>query len=148
MPLGSLLPKRSRIAGLGIVTLARLSGRPIIPIAVVTRRRFDFNSWDRASLGKPFGRGAIVLGDLIRVAPDADDAALEVARRAVEAGLDTCAQEFWSQLPETVGGFLGLDDDHMLFAGMALGYRDDEAPINALRTRRAPFEAFAQMRGF
>ena len=82
------LPKRPRIAGLGIVTLARLSGRPIIPIAVVTRRRFDFNSWDRASLGKPFGRGAIVLGDLIRVAPDADDAALEVARRAVEAGLD------------------------------------------------------------
>jgi nitroreductase len=67
---------------------------------------------------------------------------------AVEAGLDTCAQEFWSQLPETVGGFLGLDDDHLLFAGMALGYRDDDAPINSLRTRRAPFEAFAQMRGF
>jgi hypothetical protein len=82
------LPKRPRIAGLGIVTLARLSGRPIIPIAVVTRRRFDFNSWDRASLGKPFGRGAIVVGDLINVAPDADDAALEAARRAVEAGLD------------------------------------------------------------
>lgn len=82
------LPKRPRIAGLGIVTLARLSGRPIIPIAVVTRRRFDFNSWDRASLGKPFGRGAIVLGDLIHVAPEADDAALEAARRAVEAGLD------------------------------------------------------------
>jgi lysophospholipid acyltransferase (LPLAT)-like uncharacterized protein len=82
------LPKRPRIAGLGIVMLARLSGRPIVPTAVVTRRRFDFNSWDRASLGKPFGRGAIVIGDLIHVAPDADDEALEAARRAVEAGLD------------------------------------------------------------
>ena len=65
--------KVARVAGLGIVTLARLSGRPIAPMAVVTSRRFDFNSWDRASIGKPFGRGAIVVGDLIRVPADADD---------------------------------------------------------------------------
>ncbi len=80
--------KRARIAGLGVVTLARLSGRPIAPIAVVVSRRFDFKSWDRASIGKPFGRGAIVLGDSIHVAPDADEAALEAARQAVEQGLD------------------------------------------------------------
>jgi lysophospholipid acyltransferase (LPLAT)-like uncharacterized protein len=82
------VPKRARVAGSGIVQLARLSGRPIAPTAVVTSRRFDFNSWDRASLGKPFGRGAIVVGDLIHVAGDADELALEVARKAVEAGLD------------------------------------------------------------
>jgi lysophospholipid acyltransferase (LPLAT)-like uncharacterized protein len=82
------VPKVARRAGLGIVSLARLSGRPIYPIAVVTSRRFDFRSWDRASLGKPFGRGAMVLGDAIRVAPDADAAALEAARAAVEAGLN------------------------------------------------------------
>jgi hypothetical protein len=82
------LPKRARVAGLGIVTLAKISGRPIVPTAVVTSRRFDFKSWDRASLGKPFGRGAMVLGDLVRVAADADAAALEAARLAVEAGLD------------------------------------------------------------
>jgi hypothetical protein len=80
--------KHPRVAGLAVVTLARLSGRPIAPIAVVVSRRFDFRSWDRASLGKPFGRGAIVLGDSIHVAPDADDATMEEARRAVEAGLD------------------------------------------------------------
>jgi nitroreductase len=67
---------------------------------------------------------------------------------AVEHGLDTCAQEFWARLPNTAGAFLGLPDDHILFAGMALGYRDESAPINALRTRREPFEAFAEMRGF
>jgi lysophospholipid acyltransferase (LPLAT)-like uncharacterized protein len=82
------IPKRARVAGAGIVTLARLSGRPIAPTAVVTSRRFDFKSWDRASLGKPFGRGAIVVGELIHVAPDADEAAMEEARQAVEAGLD------------------------------------------------------------
>jgi nitroreductase len=67
---------------------------------------------------------------------------------AVERGLDTCAQEFWARLPRTVGDFLDLPADHMLFSGMALGYRDDGQPINTLRTRRDPFEAFAQMRGF
>ena len=80
--------KRARVAGLGVVTLARLSGRPIAPTAVVVSRRFDLNTWDRATLGKPFGRGAIVIGDLIYVARDADEAALEAARRAVEQGLD------------------------------------------------------------
>jgi lysophospholipid acyltransferase (LPLAT)-like uncharacterized protein len=82
------VPKRARVAGSGIVLLARLSGRPIAPTAVVTSRRFDFNSWDRASVGKPFGRGAIVVGELIHVARDADEQAMECARRAVEAGLD------------------------------------------------------------
>ena len=82
------VPKVSRRAGPGIVTLARLSGRPIYPLAVVTNRRFDFSSWDRASLGKPFGRGAMVLGDPIRVARSADAAAQEDARQAVERGLD------------------------------------------------------------
>jgi len=67
---------------------------------------------------------------------------------AVERGLDTCAQEFWARYPGTVGAFLGLPDDHMLFSGMALGYRDDAHAINSWRTRRDPFEAWGEMRGF
>lgn len=82
------VPKVSRRAGSGIVALARISGRPIYPLAVVTNRRFDFRTWDRASIGKPFGRGAMVLGDPVRVPGDADEAACERARRAVEEGLD------------------------------------------------------------
>jgi lysophospholipid acyltransferase (LPLAT)-like uncharacterized protein len=82
------VPKRARVSGPGIVALARLTGRPIMPTAVVTSRRFDFDSWDRASLGKPFGRGAIIFGDLIDVAADADPSALEAARLAVQNGLD------------------------------------------------------------
>lgn len=67
---------------------------------------------------------------------------------AVERGLASCAQEFWARYPKTVGAFLGLPDDHMLFSGMALGYADETAPINSLRTRRDPFEVWAEMRGF
>ena len=82
------VPKISRVCGPGIVTVAQLSGRPVVPVAVVTSRRLDFRSWDRASLGLPFGRGAIVLGDPVFVPRDADAAAFEAARQAVERGLD------------------------------------------------------------
>jgi nitroreductase len=67
---------------------------------------------------------------------------------AVERGLDTCPQEYWARYPQTVAGFVGLPDDHMLFSGMALGYRDHEAPINALKASRDPFEAWGELRGF
>jgi lysophospholipid acyltransferase (LPLAT)-like uncharacterized protein len=51
-------------------------------------RRVQFNSWDRASLGLPFGRAIIVVGDLIRVSSNADEEEIEAARLAVERGLD------------------------------------------------------------
>ena len=82
------VPKRARVAGLGIVALAKLSGRPIVPTAAIMSRRVQFNSWDRASLGLPFGRAIVVVGDLIRVSPRADDEEMEAARLAVERGLD------------------------------------------------------------
>jgi lysophospholipid acyltransferase (LPLAT)-like uncharacterized protein len=82
------VPKRARVAGLGIVALARLTGRPIVPTAVATSRRKEFNTWDRATIGLPFGRAVVVAGEFIRVAPDADDKAMESARLAVEKGLD------------------------------------------------------------
>ena len=88
MVLTADVPKRARIAGPGIVQLARASGRPIHPIAVVTSRRIDFNSWDRASLGLPFGRCAIVVGEAITVARQASEEECEAARLALEAGLD------------------------------------------------------------
>ena len=82
------VPKVARVCGMGIVTLARISGRPIAPVAVVTSRRLDFKSWDRASIGLPFGRGAIVVGAPVRVAADASEAEMEAARLAVQDGLD------------------------------------------------------------
>jgi lysophospholipid acyltransferase (LPLAT)-like uncharacterized protein len=82
------IPKIARVCGEGVVTLAQLSGRPIVPVAVVTSRRMDFSSWDKASIGLPFGRGAMVLGDPIPVPRDADAQALEALRRQLERELD------------------------------------------------------------
>jgi nitroreductase len=67
---------------------------------------------------------------------------------AVERGLATCAQEFWARYPRAVGAFLGLSEELQLFSGMALGYADESAAINQWRTRRDPFEAWCEMRGF
>jgi lysophospholipid acyltransferase (LPLAT)-like uncharacterized protein len=90
------VPKVSRIAGEGIVRLAAASGRPIVPVAVATRHRIELNTWDRSALNLPFGRGAAVAGKFIRVPPDADDAAVEAARRTVEAELNAATDRAYA----------------------------------------------------
>ena len=67
---------------------------------------------------------------------------------AAERGLDTCAQEYWARYPRTVATFLGMPDDHMIFSGMALGYRDEANPINSLNAARDAFEMWGELRGF
>jgi lysophospholipid acyltransferase (LPLAT)-like uncharacterized protein len=82
------VPKVARSAGMGIIKLAQNSGRPIYPVAVATSRRVTLKSWDRAAVNLPFSRGAIAVGDPVRVEARADADALEAARRAVEERLD------------------------------------------------------------
>lgn len=62
-------------------------------------------------------------------------------------GVDSCAQECWAVYPRTVGQFIGLPPERMLFTGMAIGWRNPAHPVNALRTERAPLEAFARFHG-
>ena len=67
---------------------------------------------------------------------------------AVEHGLGTCAQEAWSLWPDTVAEAIGLGEDDILFAGMALGHPDPDAPINRLRSNRAELDTFVRLHGF
>jgi len=64
-----------------------------------------------------------------------------------EEGLDSCPQECWSVYPETIGQFIGLPPERMLFCGMAIGHRNPEHPVNALASDRAPVEVFARFHG-
>ncbi len=82
------IPKVARVAGLGIVKLAQYSGRPIYAVAVATQHRIELNNWDRSAVNLPFGRTAMVAKGPIYVAKDADEAALETARREVEHSLN------------------------------------------------------------
>ncbi|TYC67689.1 DUF374 domain-containing protein [Stappia sp. BW2] len=78
----------ARKSGVGIVQLAKHSGRPVLPVAVATSRSIELNSWDKASVNLPFGRGSIAVNDLIWVPADADDETLEDYRLKVEEGLN------------------------------------------------------------
>ncbi|HEY5673716.1 MAG TPA: lysophospholipid acyltransferase family protein [Malonomonas sp.] len=47
----------------GVAQLARLSGRPVVPLAFVCSRGHRFKSWDRFLLPYPFGRGVFSYGE-------------------------------------------------------------------------------------
>ncbi|GAB4064760.1 lysophospholipid acyltransferase family protein [Ancylobacter sonchi] len=82
------VPKISRVAGLGVVTIAKHAGRPIFPVAIATSRRILAKSWDKAAIHLPFGRAAVVAGDGVWVPADADAETLEAARRELQRQLE------------------------------------------------------------
>lgn len=86
------VPKVSRVAGLGIVTLAKFSQCPIVPVAMATSRLIRLSNWDRTAFGLPFGRMGLARGAEIRVARDADDATLEATRLAVQDSLNSVTE--------------------------------------------------------
>lgn len=70
-----------RQSGIGVVLLAKLSGRPILPICYLTsRRKILEKSWDKTTIPLPFGKSGLIVGDPIFVPQDADDAMLEAKR--------------------------------------------------------------------
>jgi lysophospholipid acyltransferase (LPLAT)-like uncharacterized protein len=59
-------------AGEGIIMLAKLSGRPIFPIALATSSRYVLkNTWDKTTINLPFGKGCLKIGDPIFVPREA-----------------------------------------------------------------------------
>ena len=99
------VPKRSRVAGIGIIMLARESGRPIMPFAMATSRFIRLNNWDRTTINLPFGRGALVGGEVIVVPPDADAETMERLRARLEATLNEATRQAYAQAgrPEEAG---------------------------------------------
>ncbi len=82
------VPKEARVAGLGIVKLAQIRAARSIPVAIATSRRIVLDNWDSSVINLPFSDRGGVAGTAIRVPRNADDAALEAARQAVENGLN------------------------------------------------------------
>jgi lysophospholipid acyltransferase (LPLAT)-like uncharacterized protein len=99
------VPKRSRIVGLGIIMLARESGRPIMPFAMVTSRFLRLKNWDRTTINLPFGRGALVGGEIIMVPSDAGAQTMEELRTRLEATLNDATRRAYAQVgrPEEAG---------------------------------------------
>ncbi len=92
------VPKRARVAGMGIVMLARESGRPILPFAMVTSRFIRLNNWDHTTINLPFGRGAVVGIDAVFVPPDADAETMEKLRLQVETYLNEATRRAYAKV--------------------------------------------------
>lgn len=77
----------------GIILLAKLTGRPIIPLASTSKRHYRFQSWDRVRLPFPFTQAVISSGDPIYVPADADHELIEKKRVELEQTLRSLQQE-------------------------------------------------------
>ena len=118
-------PGPARKAGNGIVMLAKLSGRPVVPCAMATSRYVTLNNWSAFTINLPFSRLGIVVGDPIWVPEDADSAAMEAARIAVERGLNQATARAYELAGAT---------DPLL---PAVQVKDAPKPAFALRAYRA-----------
>lgn len=66
-----------------------------------------------------------------------------------EEGLDSCFQEFMAYYANVIRDHLGLDHERtMLFCGMAIGYRDPDAPVNNFERERVPLENQVRFMGW
>jgi lysophospholipid acyltransferase (LPLAT)-like uncharacterized protein len=90
------VPKVARVAGLGIVTLAKHSQCPILPLAMATSRVHRLSNWDRTCINLPFGRMTVVRGEEIRVPRDADEAMLEAVRVKVQGDLNVVTERAYA----------------------------------------------------
>lgn len=63
-------------------------------------------------------------------------------------GLATCPQAAWPPYHKIVGRILGFAPEEVLVCGMSLGYEDESAVVNNLRTERAPLKDFVRFAGF
>lgn len=133
-------PGPFREVGLGIVTFAKLSGRPIVPIAAATSRYSVLANWSRLAVAWPYGRLGMAVGEPIVVPADADAEDLEAARRALQSALtEISARAFalaradearalgtQSDLPRTgpvLGSYRGLTRAMSGLAPMILNWR-------------------------
>ncbi|MBL8566342.1 MAG: DUF374 domain-containing protein [Hyphomicrobiaceae bacterium] len=108
-------PGPARRAGDGIITIARLSGRPIVPVAVATSRFLALDTWSRMTINLPYSRLAAAMGEPIIVPREADAAMLETLRQRLETELNAATRRAYalagtSHLAATPASALGPDD--------------------------------------
>src|SRR5690606_9929171 len=90
---------KPRDAGMGVILLARLSGRPILGVAVATsRRRVLERTWDKTTINLPFGRAAVIISQPVRVPAEADDAEMERKRQELTAAIDAATTRAYALL--------------------------------------------------
>lgn len=65
-----------------------------------------------------------------------------------EEGLDCCFQEAWAVYSPQIREVVAIPADHTFFCGVAIGWRDPEAPVNAFPVPRAPIAEALRWEGW
>ena len=88
---------QARRAGLGIVMAAKQSGKPILPVAIATKRYVALNTWSRMTVNLPYSRLGFAVGPLVHVPREATTEELEGYRQAVEDGLNEATAQAYAR---------------------------------------------------
>ena len=73
---------------IGVIELAKLTGRPVIPLSFSASRRKIFKTWDHFLLPYPFSKGVFIGGEPILVDSKGDRTHLEERRALLEKRLN------------------------------------------------------------
>ena len=77
----------------GLVLLAQLTGKPVLPISFEFSRAWRLRSWDRFFIPKPFSTVRFVVGDLYQVPRTSTPEAFEQERQRCEVALRSVVRE-------------------------------------------------------
>jgi len=77
----------------GTLAIARLAGVPILPLTAGAWPAWEFHSWDRFQLPRPFARGVMVYGEPLEVPREAKGEALEELRLELQRRLVAAREE-------------------------------------------------------
>jgi len=87
-------------ASMGVIQLAKITGKPIMIFSLSVTHKKIFNSWDRFILPFPFGKGVLIWKAPLFVPADAGDDQMEALRLELENRLNAASRE----ADEAVGG--------------------------------------------
>jgi 3-deoxy-D-manno-octulosonic-acid transferase len=90
-------PGPARRCGEGIVRLAKVSGRPILPVALASSRFLALNTWSRLTINLPFSRLGGSIGTPIWVPADTPSEDLDAYRHRVERSLDVATADAYGR---------------------------------------------------
>jgi len=69
----------------GVIALAQLTGRPIVPASINLSWKLQAGSWDRFQIPLPFARCLLAIGEPLRVPADLTDDGREAARLSLQS---------------------------------------------------------------
>lgn len=76
----------------GILKMAKEANIAIVPYAPIATKYWEFNSWDKFRLPKPFSRINVYYGEPILLGTDSDKESLEKDKTTVELGINKACE--------------------------------------------------------